>query len=326
MKNRHVLLGIGLVAYLGYQCTVFADSVAESNFGLQLERIKKIAESKGIIRDMGQEYVAIDGSQENGVVIVHYFGGGSNDKYEIVTPIIDVKSNTIYIDCSYGKSYNGLIGIISVDSNCRGKTEATSDFFEIESKNSFGIEYSSSAHWLKRVRNIVNCKSPVGLVYSDVYIIRCQEGGDEGLTENITITALSSDFSVLFILHGYEFFPIQPLGNVKILRFIGLKRESHYEILEMNISPASGAATYRLEKVRYSFLIDEGKPAIVKQKNYLYKKPNNSDKTNKYLIAGDKVTVDQHEAGFCQITYTGGKQPLQMWIMCDALEADTGKQ
>jgi len=27
-------------------------------------------------------------------------------------------------------------------------------------------------------------------------------------------------------------------------------------------------------------------------------------------------------AGCCRVNYTGGKQPLQMWIMCDALEVD----
>jgi len=67
---------------------------------------------------------------------------------------------------------------------------------------------------------------------------------------------------------------------------------------------------------------DEVIPVIVKRKNFLYKSSYGEDITKKYLIAGDKGTVDKSEKGLCRITYTGGKQPLQMWIMCDALEVD----
>lgn len=323
MKIRHLLLGFGLIVHFGFQCTAFAASVIERDSSIQLELIKRIAESKGIIRNMGQDYVGIDGSQENGFVIVHSLGGASHDKYELITPIIDIKSDAIYIDCSYGKGYNNLTGIISVDGTCRGKTEATSDFFETDGENKFGIEYSSTVSWLKKARNVVNCKSPVGLVYSGVYLLRCQEEEKEGLKEVVTITALSPDFNVLFILHGYEFFPIKPSNNLTALRFAGFKEKSRYEIIEISISDKSN---YKPKNILYSFSTSEAKPATVKQKSYLYKNQSISDKTNKYLIAGDKVTVDQHEAGFCQITYTGGKKPLQMWIMCDALEADTGKQ
>ena len=63
-------------------------------------------------------------------------------------------------------------------------------------------------------------------------------------------------------------------------------------------------------------------PVIVKQKSYLYEAPTVYGNPKKYLIAGDKATVDEYTAGWCRITYTGGKQPLQMWIMCDALEVD----
>jgi len=61
---------------------------------------------------------------------------------------------------------------------------------------------------------------------------------------------------------------------------------------------------------------------VVKQKSYLYESSTVYGKPKKYLIAGDKATVDKYTAGWCRVNYTGGKQPLQMWIMCDALEVD----
>ena len=320
MIIKSVLTVFIIVVFLGCQCTAFAVSIDESNFNIRLEQIRKIAKSKDIIRDMGQDYVTIDGSQENGIVIIHYLGGGSHSKYEMVTPIIDINSDDIYIDCSYGKNYNNSTGTISFEGTCRGKTEATPDFFESGGENGFSVTYSSSASWMKKIKNVVNCKSPSGLVYSDIYFIRCQEGDLDGLTENVTITALSPDFTVLFVLHGYEFVPVKPPENVKTLMFIGLKRESHYEIVKIDLPKEGNPAFYKPEKILYSFSIDETKSAIVKQKSHLYSNPTVSGKTKKYLIAGDKVTVGIQKADWCRINYSGGKEPLQMWIMCDALE------
>jgi len=67
-------------------------------------------------------------------------------------------------------------------------------------------------------------------------------------------------------------------------------------------------------------------PVVVKQKSYLYEDSMVYGKPTKYLIAGDKATVDKYTAGWCQVNYTGGKKPLQMWMMCDALEVDSGKR
>jgi hypothetical protein len=65
---------------------------------------------------------------------------------------------------------------------------------------------------------------------------------------------------------------------------------------------------------------DEIISVIVKRKTYLYDASTADNLTKKYLIAGDKGTVDKHENGLCRINYIGGKKPLQMWIMCDVLE------
>jgi hypothetical protein len=59
---------------------------------------------------------------------------------------------------------------------------------------------------------------------------------------------------------------------------------------------------------------DELIPVIVKKKSFLHDSPNIEGKTKKYLIAGDKATVDEYRSGWCQVNYTGGKTPLQMWI------------
>jgi hypothetical protein len=68
---------------------------------------------------------------------------------------------------------------------------------------------------------------------------------------------------------------------------------------------------------------DTPKPATIIRKSWLYKSTTAVTKTKKYLIAGDKVMLDSVYANFCEITYTGGKKPLQMWVMCDTLEVDT---
>jgi hypothetical protein len=76
-----------------------------------------------------------------------------------------------------------------------------------------------------------------------------------------------------------------------------------------------------------TFMISkEAISAVIRQKSYLYERAEISTKTKKYLIIGDKVSVDKYTADWCRVNYSGGKKPLQMWMMCDALEVDTGKQ
>jgi len=70
---------------------------------------------------------------------------------------------------------------------------------------------------------------------------------------------------------------------------------------------------------------DKKIPVIIKQKSYLYETPMIQEKTKKYLIAGDKATIDKYKAGWCQVTYSGGKKSLKMWMKCEVLQPDTGK-
>ena len=64
-------------------------------------------------------------------------------------------------------------------------------------------------------------------------------------------------------------------------------------------------------------------PATVVRKSWLYESSTVATQTKKYLIAGDKVMVDEVTASFCEITYTGGKKPLQMWMKCSDLSLES---
>jgi len=70
---------------------------------------------------------------------------------------------------------------------------------------------------------------------------------------------------------------------------------------------------------------DEVIPVVVKQKSSLYIPGSYTytyEKTKKYLIVGDKAIVDKYTVGWCRINYSDGKESLQMWMMCNALEAE----
>lgn len=70
-----------------------------------------------------------------------------------------------------------------------------------------------------------------------------------------------------------------------------------------------------------SLMLSEGSiPVRVKIKSRLYDGPSVRDETRKYLVSGDNVTVDRATAGWCRVNYSGGRRPLQMWLMCSALE------
>lgn len=67
---------------------------------------------------------------------------------------------------------------------------------------------------------------------------------------------------------------------------------------------------------------DEFIPVILKNKSYLFEDPNVKNKTKKYLIRGDRATVGKVTAGWCQVHYSRGEKPLEMWLMCSAIDID----
>lgn len=67
---------------------------------------------------------------------------------------------------------------------------------------------------------------------------------------------------------------------------------------------------------------DEVIPVRIKVKSYLHEGPMIRYRTEKYLIEGDRATVDKASGGWCRVTYSGGPKSQDMWLMCSALGID----
>jgi hypothetical protein len=160
-----------------------------------------------------------------------------------------------------------------------------------DGKNELVVIHYHDVHYSQAERN------SSGIVYS-VYVFN-QENNSLNYNNRVT-EWFGSNYSWL------------ANGENKIYEFPYLTRQS----VQKALSSPFISLMYRDEEI----------PVIVKKKSYLYEHSMIYGKPTKYLIAGDKATVDKYTAGWCQVNYTGGKKPLQMWMMCDALEVDTEKQ
>ena len=229
MPHKLLSFGVFIVSFL---CSPLCIATGNENvFAQRLALAKKIAESDRITGDMGQNFAYIDGSEKNGIILI-YEATSSRTKYKTISPVIRISSNTMFMDCSYIKAFDNLGGTISVGGFCRGETKVTRDALEDTVSDKILVTYSSALPWLKQAKKVVNCKSPHGLVYSGIYFVRCQNGNDDELTENITITALSPNFEKIFTVSGYEFAPIK---TERKLTFWGIKQGSTHEVIEIKI-------------------------------------------------------------------------------------------
>ncbi|MBR8330185.1 hypothetical protein KDW69_00790 [Burkholderia ambifaria] len=61
-------------------------------------------------------------------------------------------------------------------------------------------------------------------------------------------------------------------------------------------------------------------PVVLNKKSYLYDDSSIKNKTNKYLIKGDRAVVEDVSAGWCRVKYSSGKVPLDMWLACESLD------
>lgn len=332
----YIQITLGRIFILFILCmngTAFC-ATSEENFVKQLEHAKKIAELKGITTQLVQDVYFIDGSFDAGMIIVHYAGTASRTKYFVITPIVDMKMDAIYIDCSYKIGYDHSTEVVSVAGYCRGKkVEATLD--SLEDWNGVQISYSSSKPWLKNVKNLVNCKSPAGLVYSGIYFVRCQNEHYDILTDNVKTIALSSNFDVLFTLEGYE---LAPTKHPKELMFWGFRKydkakDARYEFIKVHIPEADDIASYRTEKIVYTVSgVDsesKNKPSghIKEDKAALYNSPNLQDISKMYLVRGDLVFlidsqyIESEEVLLYLIEYTTAKnQKIRRWIRSESVE------
>lgn len=80
-----------------------------------------------------------------------------------------------------------------------------------------------------------------------------------------------------------------------------------------SIQAASGTSLFDLSSSSHTLT------GTIGSKAFLYNSPVPQDKTRKYLVKGDKVTIEDATAGWCKVTYAGNKKPLQMWTHCSAI-------
>lgn len=234
----------------------YSTPIDEDNFTQQLAEAKRIAELKNLTGAVGQNYTYIEGSTKDGIKII-YETASSRTKYKIISPIIRVNSDAIFIDCSYIRAIDNLSGTVSVGAFCRGESEATSDSIEDAVNDQNTIPYSSTASWLKNVNNVIDCKSPSGLIYSDLYFIRCQNGSNDELTDNVTINIMSSNFINIFSANGYEFVPIKGIKKAKKLIFFELNKNSTHKIIEISLPIKNNAVHPSFDCVKASTQIEK---------------------------------------------------------------------
>ncbi|WP_124921963.1 hypothetical protein [Burkholderia stagnalis] len=63
-------------------------------------------------------------------------------------------------------------------------------------------------------------------------------------------------------------------------------------------------------------------PVRVRSKTYLFDESSIRGRTKKYLIEGGRAMVGEVTAGWCKINYSGGAKPMEMWLMCSALDVE----
>ncbi|MDR2092600.1 MAG: hypothetical protein LBP58_04700 [Azoarcus sp.] len=257
MKIKGSLIVFALSGFLYSPYGACDTSLDRVDFSRQFEQAKAVAESREITTNLGQNYAYIDGSPENGMTII-YETVSSRTKYKTITPITKVSAESLSMDCSYIRAVDDSTGAVSVGGFCRGTSEATRDSIEGTVSEQNLLAYSSTAPWLEKVRGAVDCKLPYGFVYSNVYFVRCQNGEEDGLTANITITAFSPGFGKLFTVSGYELAPLKALGSTEKVVFWGLRKNSAHEIMERELS--SARPVVRPAKKQMS--VPQGKPPV----------------------------------------------------------------
>ena len=205
-----------------------------SGFAKQVALAEEILVTQRISTAPERDIVVISASTENGIVLV-VETVGSRNRALIITPVIEIKEDAIFIDCSYIRGVDSATGIVQVGGYCRGKSKATADTLVDATSDEHRLSYSASVPWLRNVKRMVNCKSPVGLAYAGKYFVRCQLNNSDSLTQSVSTTAFSSHFDKLFTVDSAEFAPMKNISNPKKLIFWQYKNESVPVIIEKQI-------------------------------------------------------------------------------------------
>lgn len=204
--------------------------IADNTRAQDRDAINKIANDKGIIGTHGTNFIYIDEQVGDGYLIVHETFA-SRSKYKSLTPIIDVKQDNLFIDCSYIRSIEDEDSV-SVGSYCRGRSEASLELIDDAISGQHLLTYSASFPWLADVATSLDCAQARGLEYNGYHITRCQNGQNDETTENTSIHVLSTNNSVIFSMNGFELSPAASSNSRDTLVFWKLDNESHHMIVE----------------------------------------------------------------------------------------------
>lgn len=195
----------------------------------KLEEIKQIAGGAGIIGAHGSSYTYIDGTPAGGYMIVQETFA-SRTEYKSITPIIRVDEEGLVIDCSYVRSVDEVDGV-AVGRYCGGARIATADALEEAVDDGHMLLFSPRASWLNLL-NVGACKNRAGLIYINLYVVRCGAADVGEVTSSVSVKVFSSENKLLLSMGGYELAPDIQASNPRALTFWRLDGDSHHVIVE----------------------------------------------------------------------------------------------
>lgn len=204
-------------------------SPRRSNRGVQIRRNKANCRGAGIIGAHGSSYTYIDGTPAGGYMIVQETFA-SRTEYKSITPIIRVDEEGLVVDCSYVRSVDEVDGV-AVGRYCGGARIATADALEEAVDDGHMLLFSPRASWLNLL-NVGACKNRAGLIYINLYVVRCGAADVGEVTSSVSVKVFSSENKLLLSMGGYELAPDIQASNPRALTFWRLDGDSHHVIVE----------------------------------------------------------------------------------------------
>lgn len=202
----------------------------QTHTNISYERAAKIAEENGITENYPSLYTYLENSTAGDVLIVQETSGSRN-KYKTITPVIEVSSNSIYINCSYIRSEDDLTHEIQVGTYCRGPSKATRDSLEDAISDKHLVSYSKNYSWVVKAAALKgSCPAAMGLNFEQYHVLRCDYGTSDELTQNISIEFLSDTLETVFEIQGFEFAPHKRSMADRALVFWELRSDSPHNV------------------------------------------------------------------------------------------------
>lgn len=203
---------------------------------INYEKVVDLAETDGLFANASSMFTYIERSDSGDVNIIQETSASRN-KYKTITPVIGANDNDIYIDCSYIKSEDDLTSEVKVGTYCRGQSKATLESLEDAISDNHLMAYSSAHPWITKTFSVDNdCPSATGLNYNSYYVLRCDSGQSNELTQDISIAFYSVDLELVFEINGFEFSPNTKRMSDHTLVFWGLDNESAHSVIHRVIN------------------------------------------------------------------------------------------